>query len=104
VSGRPSSGFAVTGTAGPLGPVTVRWNARDGFDDPTGRVDMMIAAGRQVCATPTGPCWPAAASPAVVAWLTAKQALDTVTGWDADGEQLEAELVALAAVPEGATP
>lgn len=47
--------------------VTIAWTEKGGFVDPTDRTALMIDGADQVCGTVTGPCWPAAAKPAVVA-------------------------------------
>lgn len=95
-----TASFAIVGVVAGY-PATIRWTAASGFDDPTGRTEAMVAVGEQVCGTSTGPCWPAAASPGVVAWLTAKKALDTIDSWDTGGDVLDAALTDLAAIPEG---
>lgn len=95
--------FRIVGTvAGEA--VTIEWARASGFDDPSGRTETMIRTCQQVCGTATGPCYDAAAKPAVVAWLTAKQALYTIESWDVGGDALEAELVSYSTVPDGATP
>jgi hypothetical protein len=67
------------------GEQTIRWRAGAGFDDPTGAVAELIREGKQICLTPTGPCFEPADRPDHVAFLTAAKALrELVLGWRYD--------------------
>jgi hypothetical protein len=94
--------FVVTGRIASVGQIRLAWTEKDGFDDPTGHVARVIAAEAQVCATPTGPCYRAASSPAHVALLTALYTLDVVE--DVKGDEVQAQLSELCAIPAGAIP
>lgn len=97
-----AEGLTVRGLVGGH-PVTIAWSEQGGFDDPSGLTALLIADGTLVCATTTGPCFPAAASPGYVALLTAVSAVDAVTEMIGAGTLIE-QLQELSAVPEGATP
>ena len=97
---RPDLGFTVRGNVAGR-DVDITWAEDGGFDDPTGLIAGLIAAAQRVCATPTGPCYDAAASPAVVALLTAVQVLERVD--QVEGTAVLDELEKLVAVPEGAS-
>jgi hypothetical protein len=92
--------FSVTGKVGDR-DVTITWTDGQGFDDPTGRIAALIATGEVVRATPTGPYYGCADTPALVALLTAKQALDEVTS-TAGTDKVDAELAETIDVPDGA--
>lgn len=97
-AGMDVSTFTVKGTIGGK-PVTVTWT--DGVFEPDWPTDALIAGGTQVCATATGPCFPAASSPAHVALLTVLEAFDEVTSITGADKAI-AQLVELSAVPDGA--
>lgn len=92
--------FTLTGRArGQTAVLT--WTEDGGFDDPDGIIAELLALDTLVCATVTGPCYPAAETPAVVAWLTAVEALDEITGIE-DPNGVQAMVETEAEVPAGA--
>lgn len=95
-------GFTVYGTLDGTA-ASITWSPDGGFTGDTGRLEQMIRLNTEVSATPTGPTFTAAASPAEVALLSAVHALDTVESIDG-GEAAQAALDELCAVPADASP
>lgn len=57
----------------------IKWTEADGFGDfhslPVSLAELLDTEA-SVCFTPTGPCWPAAAWPDEVAFVTARESFD----------------------------
>ena len=75
---------------------------RDSLGNLTPALAWLLESERQVCGTPTGPCFPAAEQPGHVALLTAVSIFDHGRYEVEGGEEYVAELERLGEVPEGA--
>jgi hypothetical protein len=85
-------------------PVTLVWAEKSGFtvdDQPDNVTAWMVEHEEQVCSTVMGPCYAAAASPPVVAWITAVASMQTITSTD-DPHGVEQLVIDDATVPDDA--
>jgi hypothetical protein len=97
----PKRTFVVTGWKRGYGDVRIAWTEGDGFTDPTGLIADAVTTRTLLHVTATGPDYQAAAKPAEVALLTAKQVLDRIDRID-DPSGIERDLQALGDIPDGA--